>query len=297
MTFLPKQIHIVFQLGGKQGGTAQNFAGTQSDSVLLTNYRITANISKIGSNGYSSAEVRIYGLDISLMNQLSTYGQMYRVTQNEIAISAGDSQSGLALLFQGTIQQAWVDFTGMPDVAFVVVAYTGLAAAMKPVPPASYSGVADASVVIGNIAKQAGYTFESNGVSVQLANPYYPGTARQQMEECARAANVNLTIDKGVVAIWPKGGNRGGTVPLISPQTGMIGYPTYTTYGIMIRTLYAPGFDVIGGNIQVQSSQQPACGTWNVFTAEYVLESQTPDGEWHVDMQCIQPGRGPYLGS
>jgi hypothetical protein len=67
----------------------------------------------------------------------------------------------------------------------------------------------------------------------------------------------------------------------------MIGYPTYTAYGIMLRSLYDPtiGF---GQKIQVQSSVLTT-GEWAVYGLSHHLESQTPNGKWETEILAYNP--------
>lgn len=208
---------------------------------------------------------------------------------NTIKILAGDDEHGMALVYGGTVSNAWPDFAGAPDVAFCVSAFGALDVAMMSIPPGSYSGGADVATIMGNLAKQMGKQFENGGVSVQLDNPYFPGSAYEQAERCAKAADINLTLDDGTLAIWPKGSSRGGLIPLISPETGMVGYPVPNQIGVDVRTLFNPSVRM-GGLVEIKSSLTPACGKWQVSALYHDLESETPNGQWFSRLSCLRPG-------
>jgi hypothetical protein len=268
------------------------FGESGSTTVNLSGYRAVVSIVKHGSGGFGQAEIRIFGLDLNIMNQVSTLGSSYLVgnqRRNQVIVSAGDAVNGMAQVFSGTIVMTRSEFAGSPDVSFVILAQTAFYFAMKPVTPLSFSGSVNVSTIMSNIAAQIGIPFENNGVSVILNNPYLPGTAHQQAAAAARAAHINWTIDSetGPLAIWNKGQSRGGQIPLYSPQTGMIGYPSYTQFGITVRAIYTPGNDpFMGGQVQVQSSLQPATGKWIVYAATYELSSQMPGGDWSMTLSC-----------
>jgi hypothetical protein len=76
---------------------------------------------------------------------------------------------------------------------------------------------------------------------------------------------------------------------LISPETGLVGYPAYTGQGIALRTLYNPSVGY-GSEINVESILTPACGTWVVNRLAYDLESKVPDGNWFCDIEAAQRG-------
>ena len=178
-----------------------------------------------------------------------------------------------------------MDANAAPEVGFEVAAQTGLVDALKPVPPYSAQGSADAATIMSSLAQTMGYTFENNGVSVQLLNPYFPGTARDQAYECARAGNFNVVIDDTALAIWPMGSSRqAGTVSL-SADTGMIGYPAHTQNGIVVECLYNPAI-TFGATVQVTSELSPANGEWSIFGVSHQLEVETPGGKWHTTLQC-----------
>ena len=84
--------------------------------------------------------------------------------------------------------------------------------------------------------------FENNGVSATLTNEYLSGSFKAQADRCARDAGISWGIFNGnTLAIWPRGGNRNTPdVPVISIDTGMIGYPVFTPQGIIVKTLFSP---------------------------------------------------------
>jgi hypothetical protein len=61
------------------------------------------------------------------------------------------------------------------------------------------------------------------------------------------------------LAITPPGPARAGDPVLISPQTGMVGYPTFVSPNIVVKALFNPNVKY-QGLIQVQSELTPACG-------------------------------------
>ena len=64
-----------------------------------------------------------------------------------------------------------------------------------------------------------------------------------QIKACASAGNFNAYVDtiKKVLAIWPMGGSRTAAPLEISPQSGLIGYPTFSNRQLDFRTYYNPG--------------------------------------------------------
>ena len=251
------------------------------NTVEVSGLRISAAVVKQGPPGAGTAEIRIYGLTQDLMNQLSTLGKPLPMARlNTVILKAGDATNGLSAVYQGNLNNAWQNLDNLPEPFFEVIAAVGTFDALKPVPPLSFPGQADTATVMAGIATTMGRAFENNGVQVPLAKGVYlPGTALEQAQSLARMANIELFDDGMTLAIWPKSGSRGGTIPLISPQSGLVGYPRYTDQGMQFSCIFNPSI-LFGGQIQMQSSITPANGTWYVNGLTYDLACYTPGGPW-----------------
>jgi hypothetical protein len=200
-------------------------------------------------------------------------------------VLAGDDETGQNIVYTGTIIYAYVDAQAMPDVCFRVSSSPGAFPAVKPIPPLSIKGSGDASQMMKSLAGQMGFSFEDAGVKVKLANPYYPGTGWQQALAIARDGNFNVGIDRGTMVITPPGKARAGDAFLISPQTGMVGYPMFEQAQVIVRALFNPAVKY-QGLVQIQSDLTPANGTWKVTRLEYQLEALMPHGKWFMLLAC-----------
>lgn len=283
MAFKERFINVTFTLG--EGSFGNSGANTEK----IEGHRISAKITKAGGPSMGTLEMQVFGMSLSQMNKLSTLGLMPTlVRRNVVTVEAGDSD-GVGTVFIGTITNAWADFKSAPEVAFYVEAHTGLLESVKAVAPSSFTGPTDVGVIMSSLATTMGLAFENSGVSVKLSNPYFPGSARDQTRACAEAANIEWIIDNGKLAIWPKGGARGGAVPLLSPATGLVGYPSYTSKGVILSCEFNPNVGY-GGKIQVESSLTPAKGEWIVFALNHDLAANMPNGPWFSEIQAARPG-------
>lgn len=289
-SFAVRSIDVTFRLG--QG----SFGNSGFDTVKLSNLRVSTMILKAGGASLGQAHIRIWGMTLELMNRLSTLGMIATALRNnQVQIEAGDSDRGMSVVFDGNIVEGWADFQGMPDVAFQVTAAAGMIAAMKPIPPSSYRGGTDVAVIMQGLATQMSLPFENNGVEgIYLNDPYLPGTAREQARKVANAAGINWLIDNGKLSIWPRGRSRGDQITLISPTSGLIGYPSFTSNGISFVALYNPNIG-FGSRVRVESSLTPASGEWIVSTLVYNLEAQLPNGNWFMRVEANPPGFAPVV--
>lgn len=297
--FVQRLIDVQFSLAS---GTFDNGL----NSVTLSGLRVSAHI--INAGGYSTGELdmEVYGMTLPLMSKLSTLGMVVQENpRNVVTVTAGNKVTGMGIVFIGDIMNAWADFQGAPEVPFRVSAKVLAAAASIPYSPSSFNGSTDVATILSGLATAQNLRFENNGVSQQLSKPYLWGSARQQMIDVIKQAGIESNMGEGgTLSIWPKNSNRGGSIPLISPTTGMIGYPSYTAQGIMVRSLYNPSIGIgapgavggapgggavqLGGLIQLQSSIVTT-GQWKVYGLDHILESQVPHGQWFSTIKAYNP--------
>lgn len=274
MSFLRRRIDVTFNL------TEGSFTGGSSDAVKVTGLRVNAAIENAGAGAMASANLRIFGMKLDLINQLSTYGRVIQAGPlNRVLVEAGDDDVGMPVVFQGSIQAAYGDLNGAPDGAFVVQAFSGLQESVAAAAPLSLRGPVDVASAMSSLATQMGMAFQNYGVETKLPTTYLPGTPRDQVVALAEHANISHTIENNALIIWPAGAQRGDQIPLVSAETGMIGYPMYTDTGIQVSTLYNPNIS-FGVNVQVESVLKAASGRFNVYGVAHDLVSEDPGGAW-----------------
>lgn len=274
----------------------------------ISGARSRVRVSNAKTPAGATADISIYGLDQGLLNEMTTLGLIYnKVALNKISVSAGSASGddasaaaanqsplgGFPIVFAGTIWYAFADYNRMPDVPLRIQANGGLGTAMKSVVPTSLKGSVSIVSIMQSFADALDVPLENNGVSGTLSNPYFPGSLLQQIYDAAAHANINAQLVDGntKLAIWPRAGSRNTpNVPLISPDTGMIGYPSFAQNGFLyVKMLY--NADVLyGGNIRIESSIPQANRTWTVFGIDYALDSLFPDGDWMLTALCRPAG-------
>ncbi|WP_345822889.1 hypothetical protein ABC766_32140 (plasmid) [Methylobacterium fujisawaense] len=278
MSFARKCIDVELTL------KANTFAGG-SNSIYLTGLRVSAHITQPGAPDFGQLQAAIYGLSLSKMNALTTLGRQYSLRDaNTIRLYAYEEGQKPSLVFAGTILDGYPDMRGAPQVAFRVAAHAGMAGAVAKVAPTTMQGAVKAETLLKQICQKGGWQFENNGVDALLRNPYLPGGAYRQAVAVMHASRCLMTVDRDTLAVWKPGGSRQGSVPLISPGTGMIGYPRYRQAAVEVETAYLPTVQM-GGRIQVQSELTPACGVWAITYVEHELEAELPGGKWQTTIQ------------
>lgn len=291
-SLIRRKLDVSFSLnnGGK-------FGESGTDTVTLTGLRVRADIQKAGGASLSTMNMAIYGLTFSKMNQLSTLGKtVVEARRNSVVVKAGDDTSGMSQVFAGDITHCWADFSAAPEVFLNVYSVTASFHSINAVEISSYKGNVDAAAIFADIGEQIGYKVENNDVSVPLQNVYLSGTAVEKLRDLAEMAHVSMLIDDThvppVIAIYPKDGTRTSLqskIPLVSAETGMRGYPTYTSSGLRVQSLFNSAI-VQGSTIEVKSSLKNVSGKWSVQILNLNLESETPNGQWFMTMDLSPPG-------
>lgn len=303
-------IRLAPQTGTNQPNT---FVESGTDTVNIKNLRMSVRVQNSGAPAGNTAQLKIYGAAPSLMNQLATLGMVFNlVPKNTLTISAGDDAAGMSVIFSGTVVGAYGDYSSQPDVPFHFECLAGLADAVVPAAVSSFTGATSVVTIMQGLARQMGMGFENNGVDAQLSSPYFSGSLMVQAQKCADHAGIEWGIFNGnTLAIWKRGGNRSTPdVPVISPATGMIGYPAFTQQGIVVSTVFNPQLS-FGQLVKVQSSllediaavQKPqqmsnqnvaASGnvfptTWAINKLDLALDAQVPRGEWRSTVYAYNP--------
>jgi hypothetical protein len=300
--YAKRQIVLTFKLGAAQvaGNVAGGIAGSNTGAasgfsqMTVSGLRTFVQVSQAMTPQPSQCQIRVFGLTLDQINTLTKTGSVFQVRNNQVAVQAGDDQSGLATIFNGIIYWAVPEFGEQPETSFLIKANPGGTIQLKPTPAVSFPKSVAADVALKQILQPAGVTLEANGTMPTLASPYFPGTVWQQAMRALAAGDLFGYYD-GVaqkLAVWPKTGNRSTSPITISPATGMIGYPEYMENQIRVRTLFDPSFQnaTPGTQIQVQSQLTPASGKFVLNVVDYNLSSEAPGGPWEMVLTAAPTG-------
>ncbi|PTQ70287.1 hypothetical protein [Pseudomonas sp. GV071] len=285
MALQARVVEMSFQLAegkfGEQLGSVASYRGLPCEAY----------IQNVSGGSLNSLQLRVYGMSEATMNQLSTLGLSVQATRrNLVTIAASNGHGGMAQVFQGTIANAWIDYSQAPQVCFNVEAVAGLYEQVKAVAVNSYKGVTDVATVIESLARSMGFSFSNNGVTAKLASPYFAGSALTQIKDCAQHAGVAYDISNGSVAIWPSGGQRDEMSVLVASQTGLVDYPVVSKLGIHVRSSFNPDI-VLGRRMEVRSTVAQANGSgWYCKSVSHELSSLVSDGPWFTYAQLGPEG-------
>lgn len=257
-----------------------------NDTLVAQGLRTSCQINYGNGSVLPGARIKIYGLKLeTMMKLLRVKWNTERALANMVQVEAGDAD-GLSVVYTGNITFAYPDFGGAPDVCLILESHTAVLWQLKPAEATSNEGDVDVAAAIEAICKRMNKKFENNGVTVKVSNKYLPNTEMEKIRQLVSDADIDMYVDNETIAITPKGQPRAIEVPVVSPGTGMIGYPVPDLMGVKVRCLYDKSLR-FGGLIEIKDSQISQCnGQWRVFGMMLDLEAMTPGGKWMADIKA-----------
>lgn len=269
MTYKKRTLKFQFTL--KEG----LFDDKGNDTLTIENVKAEVEIGAYGGIAGTNMEARIFGLSLNNMAALSYKGIQYNGSKQNLMKVWADEKP----IFVGSITSCFADLNQMPDAPLIISAFsTGFDQSIT-APPFSREGVASVAEIIQSIAAGIGYTVVNSGVNAKVENPYFTGDPISQIHQVAELAGINTDFRLGAIYIWPQSGNVDDTIPLISPATGLLGYPIFTRTGITFQCVYS---DLIlrGRKIQLETSLPNGSGVYTIQSATHHLSSWTEGGPW-----------------
>src|SRR6185312_3250265 len=184
-----------------------------------------------------------------------------------------------------------------PDVSLRVGANSGIVEAATTLPDTTVRGRIDATSLLQSICDRIGWIFENaSDVHVILSNPSYSGSAWKQAKEIARHMNVAWALDDTTFAIWPRGSPRSIPPVAVSPDSGLVGYPSFDGGLALITVLFNPDIRqgvklaVSGSELVGRSGERlsGANGDFIVAAVTHQLDAQVSGGRWFSQVQAYR---------
>lgn len=273
------------------------FKGGQGNSYMISDLAMTAKIDKSGPPSFGKATMEIYGLPLEIMEQLSTLNMhpMF-VRRNYLNIFAGDDVDGFHEVYKGTITKASADFNGAPDIKFSIESQMGFFGSVTAQGENVVSGSQPVANFIKAQATKAGLTFENQGVTASVKNAVFSGSPIEQARQAANQVGAELVIDDGKAYLIKNGASRKGNVPILSAETGLLGYPVMAQNGIELKAIFNPDFR-FAGLIEIKSQVPKVSGQWRIIKLSHSLSSNLPNGgAWESKMTAYYPHLSGVVG-
>lgn len=292
-SFNQKSLRVTLLLNEKNPA----FDKEGNNTIVFEGLRVIAQIQSGNGSVSPFAKIQIFNLNLNAINQLTKikWNTDREGNFNFVKLEA-NINGEYSTVYEGTIHFAYPNFGSVPDVVLTIDSSIAMNHQINAVAPTSYKGEVDVAQAINALCQQMGMRFENNGVNAKVSNPYLPQTALEQVRALCTATNTSLYMDLNTIAITPQGKAREVQIPVISPQSGLIGYPTPLMQGgVTFSCLYDPLLK-FGGLVEIQNSLiEAANGRWLIQGLSLSLESGVPNGKWQADIQAFDVQGGPKI--
>ncbi len=275
MAFARKTIQIVIALAVGEFGSGYN-------QITIQGLPVSVELGGTGDGGRAVADVVIDGLKLSLMEQLTTlaFAPQARL-KNFITINVGDEGAQLVTVFTGDIDTAFADFLSAPAISFRIHALSGQYAALMATPPITVDGAMQVADLMKQFATEAGAGFVNHGVNMLVRNCVFVGSPYQKAEQLARQQGLNFYVgNDGNFHVGYMLAPSDVNAVVLNRNTGLLGYPTFSSDGIELNAIYDPNF-AVQNPIVVESVVPKASGKWYITKVTSHLEAyKASSGQW-----------------
>lgn len=243
----------------------------------------------------ADCEATIFNLTAQQRNTILTQASPLKIGENppvNMVVSAGRKSYGTFILYQGNVISTGV--TQPPDISVTLRAQT-LQGAMGLIIGANQSSIATLRAIAQSVADSLGVGLDFQVTNdKQISNYSFSGAALKQVEKLNQMGGVKAFIDTDTLVVQDAVPTSTGEPILISANTGMVGVPQVTEFGVVVRTMLDPRIRL--GNqtpVRIDSLINPAAnGIYYVTQINFeVANRDTPF--WYV-LSCLSPDR--YLG-
>jgi hypothetical protein len=245
-----------------------------------------ATINKLGGAEANKCTLTIYGMaqeDVEPLTMLAFKAK--DVPLNQLILSAGDDDDGMKVAFVGDILPggAIADYSGSPEIKMTFTAMTGYVDMVTPAAPTSEKGVVD---FMGLLTGIFGAAPTLSGENVTVENPCLVGSKHKQAKDLCEMLGYELIIDDGVIIVNKKDKVLEGNAPLITKDSGLIGYPSFSQTGIDFKCVYNPLLK-FSGLVRVESVVPKATGTWKIIGLTHHITANIPGGAWESEVKTV----------
>lgn len=285
-SFTQKKLRVTLIMAGANSV----FPGTNSNTLVLENLRISARVQAVVRLA-TQADIQIYGMKSADMDALTVAWANPPIVLDHLVILEADAGKGFVQVFKGTITEAQPNYRDAPNVSFGLLAVTGYFQKINPAEPRSFPVSSDIDTIAAGIVGEMGgdWTFVNGGAFGTLAKgAYFWGTLWDQLAQACQATDTDFYVIGDTVLLTPANQPaESQPAVVLTPQSGLIGYPSYERAGLIVNAIFDPAF-ACGTALEVQSAVPSATGRWYPYALAHFLETRMPHGQWMSEMQCLR---------
>ncbi len=255
-----------------------------------------------GGNQFGNAKVAIFGVNLEAMNKIARLWLEVLSPSNTdtLTIDVWDG-SNFVPFFAGVITWSAVNASNAPQVALEIEANSAMIAMNTVAAPYAQDEPVSLQTALEQILGPTGLVVElaESVPALQIQRAHLVGTP---MDQAANLMNYfpELTwyINLQRFLVRPVNGPLGGDPIPVNKSSGMIGYPTYSTSGVTLATLFDPRIRP-GLALDIQTAFDFVNRTkWVAAVLQHTLQPNTPGGQWITQIAAQSYGsKGDGSGS
>ncbi|MCW6569814.1 baseplate hub protein [Yersinia ruckeri] len=256
-----------------------------NNTLSVGNLKSSFRVGAYGSYGGVQSEITLFGLSADRLALLSGKGiGVWTPTQDtSVNVYVGEDK-----IFSGGIYASYANMNGQPETALVMNAIAGLNLKTASSSAFSQPGAVPVSAMLSAICNIFGFRLEATGLDGIIAqNPHFAGSPMDQIRDICLAHNLWYQVFDNVLTVWPAKSAVDDIVPLVSTESGLIGYPVFSQSGIAFQTRFSTLLSQ-GRVIELETSLPNANGRYLLNIVEHYLSSWTDGGNWHTVCQATR---------
>ena len=245
-------------------------------------FYIASTGTKYANPQQNEAEIKIANLTKADRDYLLTATSPFNLnrTPKTILLEAGRVSTGTTKVFQGNI--TFASPSQPPDIVLTFKCLTGqylngqIVSAQQP-SPSPLSGIAK------SVADSTGLNLNFQAADKQISNYGFAGGALKQVDKLGDAGGVNAYVDDDQLVVKDVNAPLTGVLRILNEQSGMIGIPEITQFGVK-ATMLLDGQTRLGGALQIESVIYPTVnGRYVIFTLGWNISSREDPFYWIAD--------------
>lgn len=264
----PRKVRVGFEINGKLR-TYENLA-------------ISATGTKYANPNEDECTVKISNLSRELMVYLATETSPFNLdrTNKVFVLEAGRESYGYSEVFRGNIQN--ITISQPPDVWLELRAITGTEKATETVSKTAPAKISLKSIA-ESIAKDLGSSLTFEATDKNLSNYIFSGGALSQIKLLADAGEIDAYLDGNTLVVKDKHVPLTGKVRVLNKDTGMVGIPQLTEFGVRASMLL-DNQTTIGGALDIRSEMYPSAnGKYAIYKLGFEVSSRDTPFYYHAE--------------
>lgn len=258
-----------------------------NNKISISNARASVSLQSSGNLFGTQVSVSLYGLGLEYIAALSSKAMgLFGASSESVSMDIFVEDTKI---FSGFMTSSIANMNMVPNAPLMITATANAELQKNTSPPFSFNGSISFSDAIGAICKTVGYSPLVRGLDgVVMTNPHYEGSIFDQLVRMCHDFDITMSVMAPTISFWPRNATKDDSVPLISAEYGLIGYPIFSNGGIMFQTQFSTLLTT-GRNINIKTAVPHIDGQYKLSTVTHELSTWTEDGPWHSICLASRP--------